>query len=68
METVPWWIRKAIAHTLAERAGATSLPVKQLGRLLKIAKAYRRYVQIEKQATEHLCVKVKMRALDDYLN
>jgi RNA polymerase primary sigma factor len=40
-----WWIRKAIGHALAEQAGATSLPVKQLGTLLKIAKAHRRYVQ-----------------------
>lgn len=40
-----WWIRKAIAHALAEQAGATGLPVKQLSTLLKIAKAYRRAVQ-----------------------
>lgn len=40
-----WWIRKAIAHALAKQAGATSLPVKQLGILLKLAKAYRRSVQ-----------------------
>lgn len=40
-----WWIRNAIAHALAQQAGATGLPVKQLGTLLKLAEAYRRYVQ-----------------------
>src|SRR5690606_5223867 len=35
-----WWIRKAIAHALAQQAGATALPVKRLGTLLKIAEAY----------------------------
>jgi RNA polymerase primary sigma factor len=40
-----WWIRKAIQHALAAQAGATGLPVKQLGTLLKLAQAHRRAVQ-----------------------
>jgi RNA polymerase primary sigma factor len=40
-----WWIKQAIMHSLAEQSGAVKLPVKQVGKVLKINRRSQQLVQ-----------------------
>lgn len=48
-----WWIKQAIMHSLAEQSGTVKLPVKQVGKVLKINKRSQQMVQdLEREPTQ----------------
>ena len=48
-----WWIKQAIMHSLAEQSGTVKLPVKQVGKVLKINKRGQQMVQdLEREPTQ----------------
>ncbi len=48
-----WWIKQAIMHSLAEQSGTVKLPVKQVGKVLKINRRSQQMVQdLEREPTQ----------------